>query len=310
MMNNVYMNTLQKKINSTLDEIEKCKKDLSHDSLLYETQISQLELRLQQLNNVKEKMEGSYGREKIVTRLYGDNVSANSISIRKLSSFFDFIQGITDDIATALDKTSNKVTNKIKSKTDLKLTEIFEGSFGMVLEANFEPDMDRNDNLITQTTTMLFNVLNAGNDLEYLSTLSKTIGKNSINKYKTFLNSLISDNFNIECKLIKNYGEEIIWSPSTSKIKDILSTLNIIQESSEELIEITGQLTKIDILKNNFEIYTDDSEKISGKSTPEMLINLRTLLGEKSKFLLTKQTLFNPSSNAETINWLLTGTSD
>lgn len=310
MMNNVYMNTLQKKINSTLDEIEKCKKDLSHDSLLYKTQISQLELRLQQLNNEKEKMEGSYGREKIVTRLYGDNVSANSISIRKLSSFFDFIQGITDDIATALDKTSNKVTNKIKSKTDLKLTEIFEGSFGMVLEANFEPDMDRNDNLITQTTTMLFNVLNAGNDLEYLSTLSKTIGKNSINKYKTFLNSLISDNFNIECKLIKNYGEEIIWSPSTSKIKDILSTLNIIQESSEELIEITGQLTKIDILKNNFEIYTDDSEKISGKSTPEMLINLRTLLGEKSKFLLTKQTLFNPSSNAETINWLLTGTSD
>lgn len=143
-MSNNFFRSIEKKIKETEDEILKIKEsDL--DKEVKEFMLSQLNNKITELKSEKNRMDDLYGKEQLKLILSGENIGKGEVPIRILADTLSNIQNLIDCIASSVrNQTNKRITNEIKESTQFVLKEVFEGSFGMIIEAPFDPDMINN----------------------------------------------------------------------------------------------------------------------------------------------------------------------
>lgn len=307
-MSNNFYRSIERKIKDTDDEINKTNK-LDIDKNIKELLLTQLNERKEELKKEKIKMDKLYGKEQIRLTISGEEIGKGEVPIRILADTLSNIQNMIDCIANSMKNELNKnrrINKEVKDSTQFILKEVFEGSFGMVIEAPFTPDMLDNDNVTTNTCKKMFDLLACENNEEKLKSAAKDLGYKTMNAYKDFLRKMNNSNANIKFEWNSNSGERNVWKSNKNNVKETINKINTIQIEEQELIQKRGKLTKIDIVKEQFTVTCED-EVINGKTNFEILLGMRNLLNTEKEFYLTKKTYYHINTGKEKIEWILTG---
>ena len=305
-MSNNFFRCIEKKIMKTEEEIREI--ELSNlDKEVKEFMLSQLNKKITELKKEKSRMSDLYGKEQIKLVLSGENIGKGEVPIRILADTLYNIQNLIDCIANSVRNQINKrITNETKESTQFVLKEVFEGSFGMIIEAPFEPDMINNENVTTCTCKKMFDLLSCSDDEKSLKIIANDLGYKTMNSYKQLLKKIQNSNSNINFEWNSNSGEKNIWKSDSYHLKETINKINTIQIEQEELIKKRGKLTKIDIIKEEFTVMCKD-EIVSGKCNFEILMGLHSFLDKEKEFYFTKKILKQINTGKEKIEWILTG---
>lgn len=307
-MSNNFFRSIERKIKDTENEINDIKNS-ELDDTIKSLLLTQLNERKDELNKEKYKMDELYGKEQIRLIISGDNIGKGEVPIRVLADTLSNIQNMIDCIASSVKNINDKnkrINNETKDSTQFILKEVFEGSFGMVIEAPFEPDMIDNNNVTTNTCKKMFNLLSCESNEEKLKLLAKDLGYKTINSYKEFLKKINNSKADIKFEWNSNSGETNTWKSNKERIKETINKINTIQIEEEELLQRIGKLTKIDITKEQFTVITQD-QVINGKSNFEILMDMHNILDKEKEFYFTKKTYHHINTGKEKVEWILTG---
>ena len=270
-MSNNFFRSIERKLKDTNEEINRTSK-LDIDKNIKNLLLTQLNERKEELEKEKLKMNELYGKEQIKLTISGENIGKGEVPIRILADTLTNIQNMIDCIANSVENKSNKnkrINKEVKNSTQFILKEVFEGSFGMIIEAPFTPDIIDNDNITTNTCKKMFNLLACENNEDKLKIAAKDLGYKTMNAYREFLRKMINSNADIKFEWNSNSGEKNVWKSDKDSVKQTINKINTIQIEENELIQKLGKLTKIDIMKDQFTITCED-EVINGKADFEI----------------------------------------
>lgn len=307
-MSNNFLRSIERKIKDTNEEIKNIN-DSNMDRNVKTLLIAQLNERKKNLEEQKSKMDELYAKEQIKLIISGEQIGKGEVPIRVLGETLCNIQNMIDCIANSVKNQQNKnkrINKDIKESTQFILKEVFEGSFGMIIEAPFTPDMVDNDNITTNTCKKMFDLLSYENNEEKLKVAAKELGYKTMNSYRELLKKIHNSNANLRFEWNSNSGEKNIWKSNKDRVKETINKINTIKIEEEELIQKKGKLTKIDIIKEQFTIITEE-EIINGKTNFEILMGMRNILNKEKEFYLTKKTYYHINTGKEKIEWILTG---
>lgn len=305
MLNN-FFRSIEKKIKETENEILEIKEsDLNKE--VKEFILSQLNNKINELNCEKKRMDDLYAKEQLKLVLSGENIGKGEIPIRILADTLSNVQNLIDCIASSVrNQTNKRITNETKGSTQFVLKEVFEGSFGMIIEAPFDPDMINNENVTTCTCKKMFDLLSCADNEESLKLIANDLGYKTMNSYKQLLKKIQNSNSNINFEWDSNSGEKNIWKSDSYHLKETINKINTIQIEQEELIRKIGKLTKIDIIKEEFTVICKD-EVLSGKCNFEILMKMHSFLDKVKEFYFTKKIFKHVNTGKVKIEWILTG---
>lgn len=307
-MSNNFLRSIERKINDTNEEIKNIN-DSNMDGNVKTLLIAQLNERKKNLEEQRNKMDELYAKEQLKLIISGEQIGKGEVPIRVLGETLCNIQNMIDCIANSVKNQQNKnkrINKDIKESTQFILKEVFEGSFGMIIEAPFTPDMVDNDNITTNTCKKMFDLLSYENNEEKLKVAAKELGYKTMNSYRELLKKIHNSNADLKFEWNSNSGEKNIWKSNKDRVKETINKINTIQIEEEELIQKKGKLTKIDIIKEQFTIITEE-EIINGKTNFEILMRMRNILNKEKEFYLTKKTYYQINTGKEKIEWILTG---
>lgn len=307
-MSNNYFRSIEKKILDTENEIKSIENsEIENDikTLL----LSQLNLRKEELLRKKQEMDNLYAKEQIKLIISGDEIGRGEVPVRILADTLSNMMNLVDNIANSIKNKKDKnkrICNDIKESTQFVLKEVFEGSFGMTIEAPFTPDMIDNDNITTNTCKKLFDLLSYGDDEMKLKYAANELGYKTMNAYKEFLSKIKSSKSDIKFEWNTNFGERNIWNSKQSNLRQTISKINSIEIEEEELITKRGKLTKIDISKDEYSIFCEQ-ELLSGKSNFDLLMEIHKYLNVEKEYYFTKKIFKQINTGKEKVEWILTG---
>ena len=307
-MSNNFFRSIERKLKDTNEEINRTSK-LDIDKNIKNLLLTQLNERKEELEKEKLKMNELYGKEQIKLTISGENIGKGEVPIRILADTLTNIQNMIDCIANSVENKSNKnkrINKEVKNSTQFILKEVFEGSFGMIIEAPFTPDIIDNDNITTNTCKKMFNLLACENNEDKLKIAAKDLGYKTMNAYREFLRKMINSNADIKFEWNSNSGEKNTWKSDKDSVKQTINKINTIQIEENELIQKLGKLTKIDIMKDQFTITCED-EVINGKADFEILLEMKNILNTNKEFYLTKKIYRHINTGKEKEEWILTG---
>lgn len=292
-MSLVSVSTINKRIHETEEQLKSL--DKLPASQVVQFQKQEFEYRLAKLQEEKNAIIHADAKEQISIRIYGENVEAGKIQNRILVSMLGGFQEIIDNIANTLvgaESSRGSVKDEAKHISDFKVCGTFAGSFGIVLEKEYEQleltsDLYHTDKVLNE----LFNILEYSENGEKLIDKIAPFGQRTVHHYKNWLNQMKDNLINVEVNWTNEQSEIRKMDMKYSKTPAIIETLNSMGEIRDEDVEITGAIiTGINIRQNTFELQTDINQIIKGKSRPETLIKASVKIGKEVRAKLVKST--------------------
>lgn len=271
--------------------------------------LSEMNRRLYNLEMERDELYKSQSRESISLRIYGENIESGKISNRILVSVLNGFQTTIDSIALALEGAEGergRFTDKAKVLTDFQVAGTFAGSFGIVLEKEFEQiEIANNSSETAVVLADLFSILeNSGDGIKLVETISP-YGKRTVNHYKNWLKSLDDNNVNLEIGWVDDKAERRKINIRYNNVRETMFTLESINDIEVEDVIITNaKLLGLNIRNNTFEIETESGDIIRGKSKLENLVRLSSELGKEVSLMLTKSTSYT-NTNIISVSWYL-----
>lgn len=301
------MNLQEAAINRKIKETKMQIDSLSNttESITKQMLLGELSRRLNDLEAEKTNLENAFGREKITFIISGKNVGKGKISLRSLYSILEPFQQMADSIANAIGHQitlNGPVPGNIRHKVDFMVNKVFEGSFGIELEKEFEPSMY--DDLSYRTLDRFFKLITSAHDQNQLMAQFSELGKRTLNNYKIWLKTLKENELNVNCSWYTNKAEYHTWRVQAENVKSIIDVLDSIRQDDAETVELDGKLTGLNIRQETFEITTKE-EIIKGKCPFELLVNISHLLDQDKRFILKKTIIKNLTTDYEKIFWQL-----
>lgn len=306
MLNHILQNNLNKRI-SEVEEILKTIENMDKDSIEYKMNHYSFTKLYNELLAQKQELDESYGVERINFRIRGKEIGEGVISSRILSTILSGFQAITDSIANAIGNSptyKGPIPKKILNACEFNVVGCFTGSFGLNLEAQYEP-MFSGNSLITQTMYKFIDLLYSANDPEKLQEELGILGQRTLGNYKRWLKNLCYYEIDVDLNWINSYAEKYYWDSSSFPIDKVIETLDTVKEETTEEVILTGKLTGINIRRETFEIVSDDGVLIEGKSKFEVLINNAELLDKKISAKMLKTTTRNINTYQAKVSWFL-----
>lgn len=291
-MSMITLNTINKRIAQTKECIESLK-GLERSPIL-EFQIKQFEDRLNSLIHQKEEIESSQSKEQISLRIYGENVAIGKVSNRVLVSMLGGFQDIVDNISNVIvgaDASRGQIKDTAKKIGDFEVCGTFAGSFGVILEKEYEQievssEMYETDKVLRE----FFDILEYSDGGEELISRIAPFGQRTVRHYREWLNQMKENSVNLEVNWKNEESEFRKMDLKYSKASDIIFTLDSIGEIKDEDVIVNAVLTGVNIRKCTFELNTEDKCIIKGKSTPEVLITAAGKIGNEVSAKLVKST--------------------
>lgn len=308
-MSLVSMMAINKKISETKEQIAAFQTDSDEQSTLSQFMLSELVRRLEALEKEKEEMLQAQSKETVSLRIYGEQIEQGKISNRILVSVLDGFQSMIDGIAQTIEGaegTRGKFTDKAKMLTDFQVAGTFPGSFGIVLEKNYEQmEVASGASNTTKVLDEFFCLLENSSNSEKLIEHISPFGQRTVNHYKNWLKSLNDYSVSVEVDWKDENAQSRKMDINWVNMKDTIFTLESIESIETENIEFyNAVITGVNIRNNTFELRTENGDLIKGKSKTEVLISLSGDLGKEVDVRLTKSTS-STQANVINISWYL-----
>lgn len=300
--------SIDRKIKETEEQILSIEQSFNEESLDYIILTDQLRNRLNNLKSQKKALEEAYLKESVKLVISGENVSKGKISTRVLVAVLDGFQAVADSIANSLinePTSSGKIPSNILQQTDLELVNIFEGSFGVELEAKIEDSLIVDNAIITQTLDKFFKLLSSADDNDKVFDEISELGSRTLNHYKAWLKSISEYGIEVQVDRKNQYAENYSWKMKKDILPSLLNSLENLKEEFTEEVDIDGRLTGLNLRKETFEFISSTEEVISGRGKYEVIQNNKQLLGETIRLKLIKNVTRNLSTGREKITWFL-----
>ena len=306
-MNSNIFNSIERKISETKNEINRLKDVYCADSIEYTLLIPEMEKRLKDLINEEEKLKIFEKTESLKLVIKGENIDTGQISIRVLTGVLQGLQSLTDSIANALyniPSSVGKIPNNILVETNLKLTGIFSGSFGIEIKSDISTNNDYESPIMTSTLNKFFDLLNSSLDPDKVMEEMSLLGSRTLNNYKEWLNTILDNNIDISIVRTNTYAEDNKYDIFKSSIPQIIKSMDYLKEENSEEIIYTGRLTGLNIRTFTFEFAVNDN-LIKGKGSLDTIDKIKNNLGSIIQLHLLKTTTKNLSNGNERISWFL-----
>lgn len=299
------INSIDRKIQDTIDEIEKMS---DKTSLVMRIMNTELQRRLEELKKERQEIINSSNRDCVSIRVYGEKIEKGRISNRLLISILSGFQLMTEGIAntiTGSGATKGKITDLAKSLTDFEVSGFYDGSFGVVMEKRHEQlEIQSDFSKTNQIMSEFFNILeNSRLGIDLIESISP-YGIRTVNYYKQWLNSIRENSINVEIDWKDDSAEIRKIDIKYYGVEDTIFTLDSIGEIEEESVIIKGILTGVNIRKNTFEVNSEENGIIRGKSTLETLLAISDKIGHEINTSMIKNVSISQNNILKT-TWFL-----
>lgn len=305
-MSYIYQSSLNRKINETKEELKSIL--VLGTSPYNEILIDQLKARLAQLEEEEKSVAEAQFADTIRLRISGKNVPKGQISNRTLVAVLGGYQAVSESLASAIlgiKASRGKINQFIKELTDYKLVEIFDGSFGVVLQKE-DGKAAMDSKTIAESTVIeeMFSLLEYSNDGSFLIQRISTMGQRTINRYREWMNDILENDVTVDLGYKDRSAEyrEVTITPDLTRA--IIRTLDSIDETSQEEVAVVGTLTGLNLRSGSFELQTETGSILKGNSTFDILVTSKESLGKKIDAQLIKTTT-NLKSNISQVSWYL-----
>lgn len=302
---------MDRKIRETESIIKDTKEQLSVLDIpdyVQSLQISSFKRRLEDLKKVKKEIERVSNREEMVLTMHSPNLPSGKISVRAFTSVLSGLQNLSDSIANTLfnqPSEKGKIPQDILEQNEFILRETKAGSFKAVLEVKHPEQHTLDEPMQSQIIGELFKLLESSDVPDQLAELISQLGPRTLKNYIEWTKSIKELNTSIELEWTSLYRSPSRISLNVEKAERIFKTLSDFSNTTETEIKIIGRLTGANIRIKNFEIVTDEGEKITGRISKDALKKIENLgLNKKCEADLLKVTVIGPA-NREKVSWTL-----
>lgn len=261
----------------------------------------------QELITEKNKLV-SINKEEWHFHLQGTQIKNHSVYSETLIKFIQKVVELNYTIIRSLKEgpeVRGKFSKEFKDDFGLYIRPFSLGSFDVVFEPNNSVD---NQTLFKSTWNKeafdkLFELMECGDDLDKIHTISTTLGTSSIVKYKEFLNLVSSKKLDIviEEKGFKNHRFVL----KNDDAKEIYNSIKGFDENNSEELELTGTLVAADLVKFRFGFISDSDERIDGKFPEGLKKDIKNKYGELCTLHLRKINKYNSKSGDYKDSWEL-----
>lgn len=329
---------IDKKIQSTEEELTRLKRQLNPNSSEYVFSSAVLVKRLLELKEQKREIEKGLQaadevvkaaspsselpeksveplplpekkREKLILVLSGTGIGQGSISIRVLSSVLHHLQNLTDQIAHSVYAgpiLSDQIPNHILRQSDLTVRHTFPGSFGIELEAAIEPSQHWEEPLLSQSLSTLFDLLQSVNHPGRLLEHFAYLGPQSLAVYRQWMSFMADQGIMLRCEWKHSDGQLTSWAVDHESLPGMVKTLEKIRVDRTKEMEILGSFVGMNIRDHTFELMNLETfEVITGQSQREVLMKSRQWLGEEGRMKMLKCVAQDMATGEEKILWYL-----
>ncbi len=185
---------------------------------------------------------------------------------------------------------------------------MFEGSFGIVLEKDYEQiEFQTQYSNTSKVLNDFFYIMeNSFSGMQLIETISP-LGQRTVNHYRNWINNLKESAVSIEVNWTDESARVRQMDIKYSKMDEILFTLDDIQNITDEDVILTSTLTGINIRNNTFELRDENLGIIKGRSMMETLIGLSSKISQEVTAHLIKSTSVS-KTNTEHSTWFLSET--
>ena len=301
------INSINHRIHDTECEIIEIEK-MDKTSPLRHALLKQMKLRLNDLNEAREKVLLSQSNDTITLRVYGDNVLRGKISNRILVDVLAGFQAVTDSVANSLISSPaqrGKLPALVKELTDFQVTSMFEGSFGIVLEKNqAEYGIVTECSLLNTVLNGMFSIMENSQDSYQLIEEISPLGTRAINHYADWMSNLYAHDVNLEIGWTDESASVRKLNITSIMSKEIVDILQGIGSFIDEESVITGVLTGINIRNGTFEIQEEGGQIIKGKSKLDVLIGASEKMGQIVEATVIKNIISSKAKVVQT-TWFL-----
>ncbi len=264
--------------------------DKDPDSFAYQISLQSLECREKEVEMDIKNIEDELGLISLDLKLDSPSIALGAIPLDILGNAMIGLQRLINSIAQAVSLGPTErgpFSNEVIKSSQLQLSAIYPGSFGMYLDGVGEEDL-LGENLLKTSLDKLKEVLEIENEIEFVNQLDE-LGFRTINAYKDWLSKLETSEVTMELKFNENISNNIIVKTPDDMVKIRKSLENIAEPKLEE-IYLTGVFIGGNIRNGSFE-FSSEEQFLSGKATIEVKEKFKDFyLGEKLKATFDKKT--------------------
>jgi len=229
-------------------------------------------------------------RERLAVALNGEAFVDNTASIGQLGVFLIRVQKLYSSVAQAVTtgpRQRGPVSKDLAISTNLRFADVFPSSFGMEIYINSGFDMFGESTPVTSLQT-LFNLINATKrELEF-ARLSAELGQRSLGHLRHVLADLARADAGFCLKWIDTSGTEYAWTASIEEVPRLRENVSKFKERRTLERRIRGYLIGASLLRDRFELLTEDRQIIDGKVTQTSKPKLREFLAASARSWLIK----------------------
>lgn len=260
------------------------------NSFAYQLSLQSLEHREEEVEQNIKAIEEQLGIISLDLKLDSPDMASGSIPLEMFGNAMIGLQRLINSIGQAMSSgpiDRGPFSFDVLKSTQLQLSGIYPGSFGMYLNGRGEENL-LGDNLLKSSLDKLKEVLEIENEIEFVNQLEE-LGLRTINAYKDWLGKLEASEVTLEIKFNKSISNKpIIKTPGN--MNRIRQSLENIAEVELEEVSLNGVFVGGNIRSGNFEFSSGD-QIISGKATNEVKEKFKNFhLGEELKAILDKKT--------------------
>lgn len=271
-------------------------------------QMASFDKRLDNLKIEKDQIESVLNKEEIVVTLHSPDLPSGQISVRSLTIILGGLQNLSDSIANTLynqPSEKGKIPQEILEQNEFILRETKAGSFKAVLELKHPEQSTFEEPVQTQTVSELFGLLESSNTPDNLAETISLLGPRALRNYSEWTKALKELNTSVDIEWLSSYRSPSIISFDSQKADRIFSILSDFSDAIEEEVIIEGKLTGANVRTKNFEIITENGEKITGRISKDALGKIANFgLNNDCLAILLKVKVIGPA-NREKVSWTL-----
>lgn len=246
--------------------------------------------------------------ERVDIALEGQSFHKDGASAGSLGALLIRLQKLYSSIAQAITEgptLRGPLSGQIMAATELRLASTFPSSFGMSLVVEREAGARNVSHLPSATFERLFGLLATAHTPEAVMQVTGELGGRVLNHYLHVANILRSTDSSLKLEWSDSEGIKHYWLTSAKQAAETVALLHGIKAVESVTLHLTGRIVGASLLRNRFEMMTDDGQVIEGKVTGNALRSISDYFGQIAKVELDRTTVNDNRSGEAKVYYAL-----
>ena len=293
---------LRRRITSVEEQIESYRQfgEVSKASFALRLSLESLKRRREYLQSELWSVLALREREVVTVTLDGPEFPRHSASFASLAEFLRSSQRLFASVLQAITTGPTErgpIPSYIEQAAQLRLTEIYASSFGMVIELGSQEN-PRVRTSLERSLAALFALFESSIESEQLLERAGSLGSRTMNHYRRLVADLRGTRTTPSVSWTDTEGHESRWNPTSEKLDVIYGALAGIRTESAETKTEIGILVGASLLKGRFELLTDSGEVIEGRVAAAAFEKLTEAFATRCKITFTQSETLNRLTGA------------